>query len=122
MSRCKASELSNEQLIDDLIDGHIIGHPLFRSTEVLREELLLRLGERMGVTMKMYAVVNKDCLKNVSVLLMSDSRKGAIGLWEYWNPESKFDEAKKTRGWLVRKYNVVLFPRSRKQDKMVDNH
>ena len=39
----KASELSNEQLIDDLIDGHILGHPLFRSAAVLRKELLLRL-------------------------------------------------------------------------------
>jgi hypothetical protein len=39
----KASELSNEQLIDDLIDGHILGHPLFRSTNVLRKELLARL-------------------------------------------------------------------------------
>jgi hypothetical protein len=39
----KASELSNEQLVDDLIDGHIIGHPLFRSTSVLRDELLSRL-------------------------------------------------------------------------------
>ena len=39
----KESELSNEQLIDDLIDGHILGHPLFRSTSVLRKELLSRL-------------------------------------------------------------------------------
>ena len=39
----KANELSNEQLIDDLIDGHILGHPLFRSTSVLRKELLCRL-------------------------------------------------------------------------------
>ena len=39
----KARELSNEQLIDDLIDGHILGHPLFRSTSVLRKELLSRL-------------------------------------------------------------------------------
>jgi hypothetical protein len=39
----KANELSNEQLIDDLIDGHILGHPLFRSTSVLRKELLARL-------------------------------------------------------------------------------
>ena len=39
----KVNELSNEQLIDDLIDGHILGHPLFRSTDVLRKELLYRL-------------------------------------------------------------------------------
>jgi hypothetical protein len=39
----KVNELSNEQLIDDLIDGHILGHPLFRSTDELRKELLSRL-------------------------------------------------------------------------------
>jgi hypothetical protein len=39
----KVNELSNEQLIEDLIDGHILGHPLFRTTDVLRKELLSRL-------------------------------------------------------------------------------
>lgn len=41
--KMKVIELTNEQLIDDLIDGHILGHPLFRSTDVLKKELLVRL-------------------------------------------------------------------------------
>ncbi|MFA5075622.1 MAG: hypothetical protein WC436_05995 [Candidatus Babeliales bacterium] len=39
----KASELSNEQLIDSSIGGHILGHPAFHATSSLRKELQTRL-------------------------------------------------------------------------------
>jgi guanylate kinase len=39
----KLETMENEQLVDDLIDAHILGHPLFRSSDVLKAELLTRL-------------------------------------------------------------------------------
>ena len=39
--------------------------------------------------MKMYAVVHKNHIKSASVKLMSDTKKGAIFLWEFWNKGKK---------------------------------
>ena len=58
----KVKDIDNEQLIDDLVDAHVLCHPIFNSSKVLKKELLKRLeeGDRAVEAMK---IVKEDLVE-----------------------------------------------------------
>jgi hypothetical protein len=69
-------EIDNEQLVDDLIDGHILGNPLFNSTDKLKAELLSRLeqGEKATKRYNLVRILKPKAFKDIYDLNLSTGK------------------------------------------------